>query len=72
MTRLFLNCRIIEQAKALTEASQQQKTEFVGLETQLRQLQAAVAQAHNEQRAVCRDFFFCPPDLTSFAIWDER
>lgn len=40
-----------EQAKALTEASQQQKTEFVGLETQLRQLQAAVAQAHNEQRA---------------------
>ncbi|KIR70583.1 nucleoprotein TPR [Cryptococcus deuterogattii CA1014] len=40
-----------EQAKALTEASQQQKTEFAGLETQLRQLQAAVAQAHNEQRA---------------------
>ncbi|ADV25676.1 nucleoprotein TPR [Cryptococcus gattii E566] len=51
MTRLFLNCRIIEQAKALTEASQQQKTDFAGLETQLRQLQAAVAQAHNEQRA---------------------
>ncbi|KAL0240713.1 hypothetical protein I308_106513 [Cryptococcus tetragattii IND107] len=40
-----------EQVKALTEASQQQKTEFAGLETQLRQLQAAVAQAHNEQRA---------------------
>ncbi|KAE8542037.1 hypothetical protein D1P53_001516 [Cryptococcus gattii VGV] len=40
-----------EQAKALTEATQQQKTEFAGLETQLRQLQAAVAQAHNEQRA---------------------
>ncbi|OXG43671.1 nucleoprotein TPR [Cryptococcus neoformans] len=40
-----------EQAKALIEASQQQKTEFAGLETQLRQLQGAVAQAYNEQRA---------------------
>lgn len=52
MTRLFLICRMIEQAKALIEASQQQKAEFAGLETQLRQLQGAVAQAYNEQRAV--------------------